>query len=156
MICSVCQQDNDAGTFLCSRCGVRLDRRMPPQLVLESFFTREIVWGITVGNLILPLMVLAGGFWGGLCNLGFFRLFQLLEYRGVRSTWSWHDLHIVSAADLPESPVVFARTRNINDVWLDGCRHSRTGSGALSLQPVVRIIDSSAVHQSISASHMTL
>ena len=93
---------------------------------------------------------------GGLCNLGFFRLFQLLEYRGVRSTWSGHDLHIVSAADLPESSVVFARTRNINDVWLDRGRHSRTGSGALSLQSVARIIDSSPVQQSITASHMTL
>ncbi len=64
MICSVCQQDNDAGTFLCSRCGVRMDRRVPPQLVFESFFTREIIWGITVGSLILPLMLLAGGSWG--------------------------------------------------------------------------------------------
>ena len=79
MICSVCQQDNDAGTFLCSRCGVRLDRRMPPQLVLESFFTREIVWGITVGSLILPLMVLAGGFWGALVIWDFF---------GYSSYWS--------------------------------------------------------------------
>ena len=79
MICSVCQQDNDAGTFLCSRCGVRLDRRMPPQLVLEPFFTREIVWGITVGSLILPLMVLAGGFWGALVIWDFF---------GYSSYWS--------------------------------------------------------------------
>jgi len=64
MICSVCQQDNDALTFLCSRCGVRMDRRVPPQLVLESLFTREIIWGITVGSLVLPLMLLAGGLWG--------------------------------------------------------------------------------------------
>ena len=64
MICSVCQQDNDALTFLCSRCGVRMDRRVPPQLVLESLFTREIFWGITVGSLVLPLMLLAGGLWG--------------------------------------------------------------------------------------------
>ena len=79
MICSVCQQDNDAGTFLCGRCGARLDRRMPPQLVLEPFFTREIVWGITVGSLILPLMVLAGGFWGALVIWDFF---------GYSSYWS--------------------------------------------------------------------
>ena len=79
MICSVCQQDNDAGTFLCSRCGVRLDRRMPPQLVLESFFTREIVWGITVGNLILPLMVLAGGVWGA---------FVIWDFFGYSNYWS--------------------------------------------------------------------
>ena len=79
MICSVCQQDNDAGTFLCSRCGVRLDRRMPPQLVLESFFTRGLVWGITVGSLILPLMVLGGGLWGALVIWDFF---------GYSSYWS--------------------------------------------------------------------
>ena len=64
MICSLCQQDNDAGIDLCSRCGVRMDRRMPPQLVLVSLFTREIVWGITVGSLVVPLMLLAVGFWG--------------------------------------------------------------------------------------------
>jgi hypothetical protein len=52
---------------------------MPPQLVLESFFTREIVWGITVGSLILPLMVLAGGFWGALVIWDFF---------GYSSYWS--------------------------------------------------------------------
>jgi len=41
-----------------------MDRRVPPQLVLESLFTREIFWGITVGSLVLPLMLLAGGLWG--------------------------------------------------------------------------------------------
>ena len=64
MICSVCQQDNDALTHLCSRCGVRMDRRVPPQLVLESLFTRKIFCGITVGSLVLPLMLLAAGLWG--------------------------------------------------------------------------------------------
>ena len=63
MICSVCQQDNDALTHLCSRCGVRMDRRVPPQLVLESLFTRERIWGITVVSLFFPLMLRAGGVW---------------------------------------------------------------------------------------------
>ena len=41
-----------------------MDRRVPPQLVMELLFTREIVWGITLGGLVLPFMLLAGGFWG--------------------------------------------------------------------------------------------
>lgn len=74
MICSACKLDNEAMSQLCSRCGARMERRMPPQLVLESLFTREIFWGITVGSLILPMMVLVGGVWGALViwdNVGF-------------------------------------------------------------------------------------
>jgi hypothetical protein len=56
-----------------------MDRRMPPQLVLVSLFTREIVWGITVGSLVLPLMLLAVGFWGA---------WVIWDIFGYSSNWS--------------------------------------------------------------------
>ena len=64
MICSACQQDNESGTQLCIRCGVHMDRNLPPQLVLESLFTNEFIWGINVGGLALPLALLASGVLG--------------------------------------------------------------------------------------------
>ena len=62
MICIVCHRDNDAGTELCGRCGARIERSLPPLLVLESMFTREVIWGINAAGLFLPLGLLGGGF----------------------------------------------------------------------------------------------
>ena len=64
MICSLCQRDNDAGTELCGRCGTRMERNLPPLLVLESMFTREVIWGINAAGIVLPLGLLVGGFLG--------------------------------------------------------------------------------------------
>ena len=64
MICSACQQDNEPGTQLCIRCGVHMDRNLPPQLVLESLFTNEFICGINVGGLAVPLVLLASGVLG--------------------------------------------------------------------------------------------
>ena len=64
MICSACQQDNEPGTQLCIRCDVHRERNLPPQLVLESFFTNEFIWGINVGGLAVPLVLLASGVLG--------------------------------------------------------------------------------------------
>lgn len=64
MICPVCQQDNETGYHHCSRCGAAADRRIPTLLVLGTFFTQEIIWGITLSGLVLPLMLLLSGFWG--------------------------------------------------------------------------------------------
>ncbi len=64
MICTVCQRDNDAGTELCGRCGTRMERNLPPLLVLESMFTREVIWGINAAGFVLPLGLLGGGFLG--------------------------------------------------------------------------------------------
>ena len=64
MICSACQQDNEPGTQLCIRCDVHMDRNLPPQLVLESLFTNEFIWGINVGGLAVPLALLASGVLG--------------------------------------------------------------------------------------------
>ncbi|MEE3168309.1 MAG: hypothetical protein VX654_12435, partial [Chloroflexota bacterium] len=35
--------NNEPGTQLCIRCGVHMDRDLPPQLVLESLFTHEFI-----------------------------------------------------------------------------------------------------------------
>lgn len=64
MICSACQQDNEPGTQLCIRCDVHRERNLPPQLVLESLFTNEFIWGINVGGLAVPLVLLASGVLG--------------------------------------------------------------------------------------------
>ena len=64
MICSACQQDNEPGTQLCIRCGLHMDRNLPPRLVLESLFTNEFIWGINVGGLAVPLVLLASGVLG--------------------------------------------------------------------------------------------
>ena len=93
---------------------------------------------------------------GGLDNLGYLRVFQLLVYRGFRYACAWHDIHIISAADLPESPVVFARTWGLYDVRHDDGRHRRTVSGNLSLQQIVRIKDFGAGNERITPFHMTL
>ncbi len=66
VICSACQQENEAGYQRCSRCGAAADRSIPTLLVLGTFFTREIIWGITLSGLALPLMLLLSGFWGAL------------------------------------------------------------------------------------------
>ena len=64
MICSVCKLENAAGYHECVRCGAAANRRIPTLLVLGTFFTREIVWGITLSGIALPLMLLFSGFWG--------------------------------------------------------------------------------------------
>ena len=56
--------NNEPGTQLCIRCGVHMDRNLPPQLVLESLFTNEFIWGINVGGLAVPLVLLASGVLG--------------------------------------------------------------------------------------------
>ena len=53
--------NNEPRTQLCIRCGVPMNRNLPPQLVLESLFTNEFMWGINVGGLAVPLVLLAGG-----------------------------------------------------------------------------------------------
>ena len=56
--------NNEPGTQLCIRCGVHMDRNLPPQLVLESLFTNEFIWGINIGGLAVPLVLLASGVLG--------------------------------------------------------------------------------------------
>ena len=56
--------NNEPGTQLCIRCGVHMDRNLPPQLVLESFFTNEFNWRINIGGLAVPLVLLASGVLG--------------------------------------------------------------------------------------------
>ena len=41
-----------------------MDRNLPPQLVLESLFTNEFNWGINIGGLAVPLVLLASGVLG--------------------------------------------------------------------------------------------
>ena len=53
--------NNEPGTQLCIRCGVHMDRNLPPQLVLESLFTNEFNWRINIGGLSVPLVLLASG-----------------------------------------------------------------------------------------------
>ena len=105
MICSACKQENEPGYQRCSRCGAAADRRIPTLLVLGTFFTREIIWGITLSGLAIPLMLLLSGFWGAwlvwsavgfdsywailgfvfLVPGAFFTLSMLLMFRGVQS-----------------------------------------------------------------------
>ena len=51
--------NNEPRTQLCIRCGVHMDRNLPPQLVLEFFFTNEFNWRINIGGLAMPLVLLA-------------------------------------------------------------------------------------------------
>ena len=41
-----------------------MDRNLPPQLVLEFLFTNEFIWGINIGGLAVPLVLLASGVLG--------------------------------------------------------------------------------------------
>jgi len=63
MICSACQQKNEPAYQVCSRCGVRANRDVPPSLILGSLLTRDIIWGINLAGLAIPLALLAGGVW---------------------------------------------------------------------------------------------
>ncbi len=56
-----------------------MDRNLPPSLVLESVFTREVVWGINVGGLAVPLVLLASGALGA---------WLVWKGVGVSSYWS--------------------------------------------------------------------
>ncbi len=62
LICSVCHKENELASQLCNRCGAQIDRNLPPLLVLESLFTRDLVWGINAAGFALPLGLLSGGF----------------------------------------------------------------------------------------------
>ena len=62
LICSVCHKENKLGSQLCHRCGAQIDRNLPPLLVLESLFTRDLIWGINIAGFALPLGLLSGGF----------------------------------------------------------------------------------------------
>lgn len=62
LTCSVCHKQNEPASQLCDRCGAQMDRNLPPLLVLESLFTRDLVWGINVAGFALPLGLLSGGF----------------------------------------------------------------------------------------------
>lgn len=59
--CSVCQQNNVVGYKLCTRCGAHVNRSLPPLLVIESALTREVIWGISLGGLALPIVMLGVG-----------------------------------------------------------------------------------------------
>ena len=86
MICSACQQDNEPGTQLCIRCGVHMDRNLPPQLVLESLFTNEFIWGINVGGLAVPLVLLASGVLGAWLiwdRVGFFSYWAITGFAAL-------------------------------------------------------------------------
>ena len=62
LICSVCHKENEPASQMCNRCGAEIDRDLPPLLILESLFTRDLIWGINAAGLILPLGLLSGGF----------------------------------------------------------------------------------------------
>jgi hypothetical protein len=83
-ICSVCQLENPPRYHNCTRCGAAANRRIPTLLVLGTFFTREIVWGITLSGIALPLMLLLSGFWRA-----------WLVWNGVGSTSYWGVLGFV-------------------------------------------------------------
>jgi hypothetical protein len=83
-ICSVCQLENPPRYHNCTRCGAAANRRIPTLLVLGTFFTREIVWGITLSGIALPLMLLLSGFRGA-----------WLVWNGVGSTSYWGVLGFV-------------------------------------------------------------
>ena len=65
MNCSVCEQENDSGYRFCSRCGAAEGRRIPTLLLLGTFFTREMIWGITLSGWALTWLLLRSGHWGG-------------------------------------------------------------------------------------------
>ncbi len=62
LICSVCHKENEPASQLCKRCGAEIDRNLPPLLVLESLFTRDLIWGINAAGFALPMGLLSGGF----------------------------------------------------------------------------------------------
>ncbi len=62
LICSVCHKENEPASQMCNRCGAEIDRDLPSLLILESLFTRDLMWGINAAGLILPLGLLSGGF----------------------------------------------------------------------------------------------
>ncbi len=61
MICSACQQENEPAYRRCIKCGADAHRDVPPSLILGSLMTRDIVWGINLAGLAIPLALLAGG-----------------------------------------------------------------------------------------------
>jgi len=61
MICSACQQENEPAHHVCSRCDINANRDVPPSLVLQWMLTRDIIWGINIAGLAIPLALLATG-----------------------------------------------------------------------------------------------
>ena len=61
MICSACQQENEMAYRVCTRCGARANRNLPPSLFLESMFTRDIFWRVNLAGVVIPLGLLFGG-----------------------------------------------------------------------------------------------
>ena len=60
-----------------------MDRNLPPQLVLESLFTNEFIWGINVGGLAVPLVLLASGVLGAWLiwdRVGFSSYWTIIEF----------------------------------------------------------------------------
>ena len=62
MICSVCHKENEPASQLCNRCSAEIHRNLPPLLLLESLFTRDLIWGINAAGFALPLGLLSGAF----------------------------------------------------------------------------------------------
>ena len=62
LVCSVCRKENEPASQMCKWCGAEIDRNLPPLLVLESLFTRDLIWGINAAGFALPMGLLSGGF----------------------------------------------------------------------------------------------
>ncbi len=79
MICSVCQMVNVGGYRRCSRCGAHVNRSVPPLLVIQNAVMREVLWGISLGELAVPLIFLGAGS---------IAAWQIWEGVGFSSYWS--------------------------------------------------------------------
>ena len=79
MICSACQQINEEGYQFCRRCGAHVNRSVPPLLVMQAALVREVIWGITLGGLIVPLVLL---------GIGLIAAWQIWAGVGFSSYWS--------------------------------------------------------------------
>lgn len=86
MICSVCQMVNEVGYRRCSRCGAHVDRSVPPLLVIQNALTREFIWGITLGELVIPLVFLVAGI---------IAAWQIWAGVGFSSYWSYVGLAVL-------------------------------------------------------------
>ena len=62
LICSGCHKENEPASQMYNRCSAKIDRNLPPLLMLESLFTRDLIWGINAAGFALPLGLLSGGF----------------------------------------------------------------------------------------------
>lgn len=78
-LCSVCQQANQPGYRLCSRCGAHVNRSEPPLLVIQAALAKEAIWGISLAGILLPLILL---------GIGMIAAWQIWEGVGIHSYWS--------------------------------------------------------------------